>query len=213
MIAINSTCDIRAKIASILPTLQGWCSLEKANHLAETILSEKPLICVELGVYGGSSFVPIALAVQENNNGGIAYGIDPWTTRDCLEGMVEPANKQWWGNLNIEAIYQGCQRAIGELGLNECCHLIRAKSEDAASRFVDGSIGLLHIDGNHSEEISHRDSVLWLPKMLSVSTIYVDDFRWFENGVFTTQKAIEHIKSNGFEEVGQVNDCLILHRS
>jgi len=61
-----------------LKSIEGWCSLEKATKLINCIADIKPDLCVEIGVFGGSSFIPQALAIKENGKGEIV-GIDPWS--------------------------------------------------------------------------------------------------------------------------------------
>ena len=78
----------------ILPTIQGWCTIEKAAKLIELIVSNKLETCVEIGVFGGSSLVPQAMAIRYNG-GGLVYGIDPWENNSALEEMVHPDHRKW----------------------------------------------------------------------------------------------------------------------
>lgn len=200
------------QIEGARPTLAGWCTPDKARKLADLVLDNRPALAVEIGTFGASSLCPIALAMKSIGHG-MTVGVDPWTREACLEDMVEPANLSWWGKLDIEAIYRGAVTAIDRLGLKDFCRLIRARSEDAVNEFDDGSIGLLHIDGNHSEEPAYRDVVLYLPKVVSGGFIVCDDIDWCENGHFTLRKALDYLRANGCREVDTMGNCMILRKS
>lgn len=210
--------SLKRKIEDSLPSLAGWCHIDKACCLAKMIVEGKPKKVLEIGVFGGQSLIPMAMALKHISSGNesfvrTAYGIDPWTTEACLEEMVEPANKKWWSALNIGEIHMGCVAAIKRLGLADVCQLIQAKAEDAAVLFRDGEIGLLHIDGNHSEAVSFKDAVAWLPKVAAGGIIALDDASWHENGVNTTRKALQHLLDNGCEKIDAVGDCVILRKT
>ena len=67
---------ILEQVRIILPSIHGWCSYEKAEKFVETITDQKPQLCVEIGVFGGSSLIPQALALKPHS--GVIIGIDPW---------------------------------------------------------------------------------------------------------------------------------------
>lgn len=175
---------IKEQILKEIPTLQGWVSAERGIEMAELIIKHRPLICVELGVFGGRSLIAQALALKQNGIGQI-YGIDPWKTEAALEGESKP-NQEWWSkNVDLHEIHRGTMEAIWRLGLDEWAVVIRAKSQDAADLFVTG-IDYLFIDGNHSEIASVRDVNTYLPKVTSEGIIIFDDADWP-----STQKALQ----------------------
>src|SRR3989344_1412129 len=137
------------EIKTLLPKIHGWCVFEKAKKLVEIITEIQPELCVEIGVFGGSSLIPQAMALKHNKKG-IIYGIDPWETDAALDEMLGNENKQWWASIDLENIYNHCQIHLKTLDLTNC-HLIKDKSENVVNQFEDNSIDLLHIDGNHSE--------------------------------------------------------------
>lgn len=196
----------------ILPTIQGWCTIEKATKLIELIVSNKLETCVEIGVFGGSSLVPQAMAIRYNG-GGLVYGIDPWENNSALEEMVHPDHRKWWGELNYNTIYNDCVKNLEKQKLSKYCKLMRAKSEDVVNEFKDESIDLLHIDGNHSEVLSYKDATLYLPKVKKNGYIMFDDIWWceVENHV-TTRKAIVYLLES-CDRVDTINnDCLVLQK-
>jgi len=199
-------------VESLLPQLHGWCTLEKATKLIELIDKNKFETCVEIGVFGGASLIPQALALFNNKKGKV-YGIDPWTKDCALEEMISEDHKKWWGDLDMEAIYEGCKKRIQDLNLQDYCELIRDKSENVHDKFQNESIDLLHIDGNHSESLSYKDATLYLPKVKINGYILFDDIWWTEKDNYvTTRKALIYL----FEKCDKVdvinNDCLLLKK-
>ncbi|RDJ35495.1 MAG: class I SAM-dependent methyltransferase [Crenarchaeota archaeon] len=200
--------DLIFFVGGILKKIQGWCSLDKAQKLVETIVQTKPELCVEIGVFGGSSYIPQALALKHNKKG-VVYGIDPWTCEDALEEMKDEANIGWWGTLKIEDVYKHCLKNIDYYQVNDYCKILRDKSENVVDTFEDESIDLLHIDGNHSEALSYKDAVMYLPKLKSGGHIFFDDIWWMEENKVTTRKAIVYLLEHCTRE-DIVEDCMIL---
>ena len=172
---------LRHRIKTVVPSLQGWCSIEKANALAEVVIEAEAKLIVEVGVFGGRSLVPLAMAAALT--GGVAYGIDPWRREANLEGVNDPANDAWWASVDIEAIHRAANDAIWSNGLSENCALIRARSETVCGLFQ--SIDVLHLDGNHSELASCRDVANYLPRLRAGGVLIFDDVNWH-----TTARAI-----------------------
>ncbi len=155
--------------------LHGWCPDEKARELRDLVRTHRPTLCVEIGVFGGKSLIPIAEGLRLNG-GGVVHGIDPWTKTAALEGGAGgPEHVEWWGKIDLEVIYRDFMEAVVDRGLSEQVQVMRMTAEQAASRFSTGSIGLLHIDGNHSEATSTRDVRTWLPKVRPGGWIVMDD--------------------------------------
>ena len=156
--------------------LHGWCMLDKAEHLALLVQDATPSKIVEIGVYGGRSLIPMALAAK--TYGGTVYGIDPWSNEACLEGTQDPANAEWWAKLDIEMIYQCAVEAVNAFGVADVVRLMRMRDEEALGYFGDEEIGLLHVDGNHSNEVSRRYVEQWGPKIEPGGYLVMDDIDW-----------------------------------
>lgn len=182
----NSDKDLKRQVYKAMERLEGWCSREKASRLIDLILESKPKVVVEIGVFGGKSLVPMALALRYNKMGKI-FGIDPWKESESIVGMND-VNKEWWGSINHEAIYEGLVSRIAELKLEEYSELIKATSEEAAPI---PNIDILHIDGNHSEETSLFDVHKWAPLVSHGGYIIFDDVTWG-----TTDKAVQWLDEN-----------------
>ena len=199
------------EIKKILPSIHGWCSPDKAIKFVEIIINTQPNICLEIGVFGGSSYIPQAMALQCNKKG-IIYGIDPWRNDTALEEMISDEHKKWWGELNLEKIYQDFLLLIKKYNLEDCCKIIRDKSENVSDQFQDESICLLHIDGNHSQALSYKDAVNYLPKLKVGGICFFDDIFWKEGGEVTTRKAILHLLERCKKIDVINNDCLALQK-
>lgn len=172
--------------------LDGWCTRPKAAILIDIVTKARPQIIVEIGVWGGKSLVPMAAALKANGEGMI-YGIDPWNNIDSLENVTNESNLAYWGYVDHEAVMQQLISKIQHFDLENHIELIRSTSVDAAPI---QDIEILHVDGNHSEKTSYFDVTKWVPLMKSGGWIIFDDMTWYENGVFTTARAVEWLNTN-----------------
>lgn len=182
-------------------SLLGWCTPEKAQAMADLILQEEPLLCVEIGVFGGRSLVAQALALREvagkSGQNGVIWGIDPWTTDAALEGENGNENDEWWAKQNLAQIRNGLLAAIDDNDLWNWVRIAVAKSADLDQSFWD--IDILHIDGNHSEECSTSDVKIWLPAVRPGGWIWFDDTNWksTSKAVRMLDKACKVVKDVG----------------
>ena len=172
--------------------LQGWCTVLKAGIMMDLVLKTKPDVVVEIGVFGGKSVIPVAIALKANKKG-VIYGIDPWDSDSSVEGMISEPNKDWWGALDHGEILQGLIDKIKEFDVRNQIILYKATSEEAPP--IEG-IDILHIDGNHSDETSYLDVTKWVPLMNSGGWIIFDDMTWIENGIYTQTRAVNWLDEN-----------------
>jgi predicted O-methyltransferase YrrM len=172
-------------------------------------------LAVEIGVFGGKSLCAIGSAMKLNGLGR-AVGIDPWSVLDCVEDMHKPENVKWWTeNSQLDEMYNQCLHYVATLGLKETVGIIRDQSQRAVTFFVDGSIDLLHIDGNHSAIPAMRDGQLYLPKVKPGGLIICDDEGWTERGAdgvesLSVRPMIEWLKKNGCTEIEVGFGCSML---
>ncbi len=189
--------------------LEGWCSREKAEALAEIVLRDKPEVCVEIGVYGGRSLVPVAAALRQIGKGAI-YGIETWRADVAIQHVTNAENDGWWAALDFNRIKSTFLQFIAEQGLAMQVRIIEAPAADAAAMF--GSIDYLHIDGAHSIFNAAEDTVLYGKKVRKGGTIVLDDANWP-----TTAPAQAILRSFSEEvrslrnEAGEV-DCIIFRK-
>ncbi len=169
---------LKQRVLLVLPTLQGWCSKEKAINFIDLVLETKPRVCVEIGVFGGSSVFPVASTLKFLGQG-VIIGIDPWDKLECIKYFdpeEDKAHLEWWGKVNMDHIYISYLNMIKRHGLIDYCLTMRSTSEEAASE-ID-SIDILYIDGNHNEAVSTKDVTLYLPKVKKGGYIWLDDALW-----------------------------------
>ncbi|MGL5262974.1 MAG: class I SAM-dependent methyltransferase [Candidatus Rhabdochlamydia sp.] len=178
-------------VLSYQSNIPGWCCEEKAKNMMDLIYEVKPKICVELGVFGGSSIHPTACALKFLKQG-VVYAIDPWRNLDCLEGYaLDDPNYNWWNSINLNDIYDGFEKMLYDYKLRFYCVVMRMTGQEALSQFADESIDILHIDGNHTENAALNDAQMYLPKVKKGGYVWFDDVCWP-----TTKSALEFMQSH-----------------
>ena len=180
-------------IEKIVPTLDGWCDVEKALTLAAIVIGNRPRVTVEVGVFGGRSLIPMAMAVADTSCG-LIYAIDPWSRQESVLGQKEEDAK-WWRELDHEAIYKSYLSGLERSGAGAVVKTIRSTSIASIHVFSVGSIDLFHLDGNHGEQ-AFADIKLYYPKLAKKCVVVLDDLAW--SGGFVG-KAADFLLENGFE--------------
>lgn len=178
-------------INTVLPTLEGWCTKEKAMIIYNVILSIEKPVCVELGVFAGRSLVAIAKAAKRKN--GHVYGIDAWSNDASMYGNNREENNIWWSNIDYEYFYNYTKDVLLKGNVADICDILRNKSNDVVEQFEDNSIDFLHQDGNHSEECTTEEVKKWCSKVKVGGYWAFDDSDWP-----TTKKAQELLVSKGY---------------
>jgi predicted O-methyltransferase YrrM len=195
-----------------LKHVEGWCCSEKALKLYQIIIENDLNSCLEIGVFGGSSFIPQALAMKHKKNG-VVYGIDPWNSKCSVEDMEHEANKNWWGKLNHEYIYNSFIKHLENYGIKEYSKIFINKSSDVVDKFAEETIDLLHIDGNHCERLAYEDAINYLPKIKLEGFIFFDDSTWVEYGENpSTGKALSYLLDYCENIMTVGKDCVILKK-
>jgi len=150
--------------------ITGWCTVPKALDLVAAVVTLRPKTVVELGVWGGRSFIPMAMACK-HLEAGKCIGIDPWKADASCEGY-DAANVAWWSKQDHDKILQDFSRHIQRLSLEKFVDIQRKKSDDAE---VPDVIDLLHIDGLHTYEAVRHDYETWLPKLSANGLVMFHD--------------------------------------
>jgi hypothetical protein len=125
---------------------------------------------------------------------GYVAGIDPWEVRASLEGVNAAANDEWWSSVDHDAIYEHFLTALLRNGVARYCRIMRERSDTAVRLFADGSVSVLHQDGNHSEAVSAAEVEIWTPKLGPGGYWVADDTDWA-----TTQLSQRLLGERGFE--------------
>lgn len=186
------------EILELNKSITGWCSEQKAITLASLVVGLRPDVIVEVGTWQGKSLVPMALALRETGKG-VVYAVDPWSAEASVEGMVHPADREWWSNQGShDQIYEMFRNQIHQLKLQNV-KVIRRKSDDFDP---PGQIDMLSLDGNHGEQVL-RDVERYASKISLGGVIVVDDLGWSGNFV---DKAMNKLSEMGFVEKYRVHE-------
>lgn len=192
-------------IRHILPHLEGWCSVRKALWLAELITTHHCRVILEIGVYGGRSLIPMALAARSNGPA-VVYGIEPWSNEVAVAQPTSPENDDWWRKVDLKEIKSRFLATVLEWDLIETVKLVELPSGEARAAFQSGSMSgfdLIHIDGSHAEGQALADVTQWLPLLKPGGIFVLDDILWE-----TVSKARDYLRRNltVVEEVEEGND-------
>lgn len=132
-------------------------------HFAyDLIANAQPKTIVELGVARGVSFFAFCQAIKDFRLKTSIYGIDTWQG-DKHTGSYD------------EQIYLDVKNIRSSYYPDQKLNFLKQNFDDAATRFADHSIDLLHIDGYHTYRAVSHDFQTWLPKMSSDGIILFHD--------------------------------------
>jgi hypothetical protein len=121
----------------------------------------RPRIIVELGAHSGNSYFSICQAVRQYETGSTCYAVDTW------QGDAHALS---YG----EEIYEMVRRH-NEENYASFSKLLRMTFDEALSKFENGSVDLLHIDGLHTYEAVRHDFETWLPKLAPGAIVLFHD--------------------------------------
>src|SRR5579862_9692493 len=129
--------DYQAAVITEKPNFSGWCPDDKAKHIMNLILSNNCKVCVEVGIFGGSSFFPAVSALAYKNEG-IAYAIDPWTNMACLEGYEKNNDDfvKYWGKVDLEKLMHNFINGMHKNDLDAHYCIMRMTSAQAYLYFA-----------------------------------------------------------------------------
>jgi Methyltransferase domain len=121
----------------------------------------RPRSFVELGTHYGVSYMAFCQAVKTLNTGTRCYAIDTWTG--------DPQSGSYSGDV-LGTLQTHHDPAYGDFST-----LMQMSFDEAAPRFDDQSIDLLHIDGCHIYEAVRHDFETWTPKLSERSIVLFHD--------------------------------------
>jgi hypothetical protein len=130
--------------------ISGWCAKEKADLMMELIKDNKFQLCVEIGVFAGSSLYPMAKTLKYNGSG-MVYGIDAWDPAMTTRGLItSDRDYLWWSKLNYNTHYIQTLDLISKHKLHQVSTIVRLPSNEAVHLFADegGYILLNNADGS-----------------------------------------------------------------
>jgi hypothetical protein len=126
---------------------------------------------VEIGVYRGKSFLPLAYVIKQNE--GLSIGIDPYIASCAREYDLDEEKRikvnKFIDSLDFDQIYKDVLDKKEIFGLSSGCIIIRETSENAYEyvKDVKHEIDMLHIDGNHDTKYVEMDAEKYIPMVRS----------------------------------------------
>ncbi len=181
--------NLHKRILEATKNLHGWCSDAKAISLANMVLALRPSTIVEIGVWGGKSLIPMALA----SDNALIYAVDAWSAEESKKGQ-SAEDEKWWGEQQHESVYQDFMANLEKHNLQSRVFVWRVPSDQFNP---PDRIELLHIDGNHGPQ-AEKDTIHFAPNIPSGGICVLDDLHWTGGNV---GKAAEWLKANGFIEL------------
>lgn len=181
--------NLNQRIEALIPTMGGWCTVQRAQDLALAVLKLKAKTVVEIGTFEGRGFLSMAMALKEQGFG-IAWAVDPWTNAAAVEGY-DKVNADWWGSIDLEAVYQRFLGHVEKQGVKDYVKVVRQKSDDVTPPEV---IDVLVVDGQHTEQ-AVRDVEKFASRVRPMGLVYVDDIEWSSLG---PKHAVEKLLTMGF---------------
>ncbi len=199
---------LKRRIHLIQESAEGWCSEEKAQAFADLVVKVKPKVCVEIGVFGGASLIPVACALKALGSG-IILGIDPWDNAECVKYLDYAEDKEhidWWSSVKLNFVYYHFLDKLILYELEDCCRILKMTSDRAVSEI--GEIDILHIDGQRSQEQTLKDAKTYFPKVVSGGYIWVGDTLFYNK-----QKAIDFLLEKcEIETVVDNGNCVLFKK-
>lgn len=130
---------------------------------------ELPLIGAEVGVASGCFSKDLLDQGLE-----LLYSVDNWQTLNQTGDGGFPQN---WHDKNYESTVKLL------LGYGERSKILKGKSTEMAKFIPDNSLGLVHLDGDHSAEGVWRDLNAYFPKLIDGGIMSGHDYLAPEYGV------------------------------
>jgi len=134
-------------------------------------------LIVEIGILGGATLLDLV-----GISGAKLVGIDPFEKIAIYNGLSQTdidSEMVKQTQMTYKFNRENLDRIIKKYQLENVITIIPEPSEVAVSSIKDGSINLLHIDGDHSTEGVYRDLTNYYPKMVKPGGIIIgDDFNW-----------------------------------
>lgn len=197
--------DLFVRISRVMQALDGWCPESKGHTLAAAVIALRPEVSVEIGVWGGKSLIPMAMA-HKHIGKGYVIGIDPWHPVESVKGQQNADDVKYWGNINHEEVYGRFMQAVYA---NDLERIIRVERKPSDAVEPPARIDIASLDGNHGETVI-RDAERFGMRVRTGGLIFMDDLDW--TGGFV-RKAYNNLINAGFIRLYDLGTGCVLQRT
>lgn len=178
-----------AGLIRVVETVPGMTDLDKIEALVEVMRHVPAGDIVEIGSWWGRSAALLLLLGRFHKVGSVLC-IDPWAAENWVQGV--PVLDGAIPSVDPDAMVRIFEVNLAPLARGDL-NFIRAPASHAARLYspgfevhtptfgvtrYEGSIALLHIDGNHAYEAVDLDARLWTPRVRPGGWILFDDYLW-----------------------------------
>jgi hypothetical protein len=147
---------------ALLSAIEGTTPISSCEKLAELAATVPSGQCVvEIGVYKGRTLCYLADGTHRGHRVPV-FGVDTWDLPG-LGGKHRVAKKF-------------AEQAIVRHGFHDMVVLLQGFSVDVARKFHGPPIGLLFVDGDHTEAGVLTDIHAWYPHLAENATVVFDDY-------------------------------------
>lgn len=181
------------KTSLMLQTLhaEGQSSDDKLFAMMEIARSCPHGDIVEIGTFWGRSALMLAMLNRHYSIGNLLC-IDPWDNEAAIQAGVSETVNAGTRSLDFGVALRGFilnlfpfsngnvnyLRLDASVAIKQYAPGLIVKSEEFGATTYEGSIALLHIDGNHALDPVTRDIEYWCPRVKPGGWIIIDDYQW-----------------------------------
>lgn len=175
----NNPAEVFAPIDRPLD-VQGWGSTHR--YFEETILSVKPKVIVEIGVWKGASSIHMANIISKHSLNACVIAVDTW-----LGAADHWTNDQWFSHLLIKngypSLYEQFLSNCQKTGTDNVIIPLPLDSVNAAATIkkLKIPVDIIHIDAGHEYASVMSDLESWWPVLRTGGAIICDDYNTAPN--------------------------------
>ena len=198
----------RSKLDEALARVPGMMD-RRELELLYTLASRTHETIVELGAFAGLSTIALCLGAQ--STGAEVVTVDAFTADirslrrtlgQVFAHSADRSTRARWSGVRLDP-----ERALREnlRSFGVSARIIRGYSWAAAEQ-VDGPVGLLFVDADHTRAAIERDLAAWTPKLGAEAVVAFDDYihdQWTDVVLVANEWAAQHARDR-MEVVGKV---------
>lgn len=154
-----------AALEGLIPEAVGL----RLADLAATVPGDQAI--VEIGSYKGKSTCYLAAGALAGHAPPV-FAVDPWDTAGNPGGRF---------GFDQPSTFDAFQRQVTLMGYHLAVTPVKGFSRDVATRWSRRPIGLLYIDGSHTEQDVRADLSVWSPFLAAGAIVAFDDYRTERN--------------------------------